>query len=308
MVELHGLTKRFGSLAAVDDLSFTVERGDAFGFIGPNGAGKTTTLRMLATLLLPDAGTATINGYDIVKDSDQVRSSLGYMPDFFGVYDEMRVWEYLDFFAAAYRVPHRQRAGLIGDVLELVELTDKREVYVEALSRGMKQRLCLAKALLHDPEVLLLDEPASGLDPRSRIEMRQLLQELCKMDKTIIISSHILTELAELCNKVAIIERGRLVMAGALDEISAKLRGGRRLIVRVTDRGEETCRFLSGCQGVQQSEIADGQIIVTFTGSPEQQHQLLATLISRGFPVESFSEEVTGLEDMYMKLTEKEQG
>ena len=260
MIELFGLTKRFGSLTAVNNLSFKVERGDVFGFIGPNGAGKTTTIRMLATLLEPDGGTARVNGYDVREEPEAVRASVGYMPDFFGVYDDMKVWEYLDFFAAAYKVPRQRRPGLIRDVLELTGLSDKREDYVDTLSRGMKQRLCMAKTLIHDPEVLLLDEPASGLDPRARIEVREMLQELGKMNKTILISSHILPELSGLCNKIGIIEEGRLVLAGAVEEISAQLTGGKRLIIRLANRQQEAAQFLAGRPGIASAQIRDDKI------------------------------------------------
>ena len=303
MIEVRGLRKHFGEVRAVNDLSFTVERGDALGFIGPNGAGKTTTIRMLATLLKPDAGTATINGHDIAGDPEAVRACVGYMPDFFGVYDDMKVLEYLDFFAAAYRVPPHERPGLIGDVLELTDLSGKRDAYVDALSRGMKQRLCLAKTLVHDPEVLLLDEPASGLDPRARIEIRELLKELCAMEKTIIISSHILTELADLCNKVVIIEHGDLVYAGSTAEITAQLQGGRRLVIRVTERAEEACGALAGLAEVTSAELVDGLVHATYTGDPEGQHELLSALVAHGFTVQSFAEQEMDLEDVYMRLT-----
>ncbi len=303
MIEVRGLTKRFGTLTAVNDISFTVDRGDAFGFIGPNGAGKTTTIRMLATTLKPDSGTVTINGHDIAQDPAAVRACVGYMPDFFGVYDDMKVWEYLDFFGAAYRVPWQRRPGLIGDVLELTDLSDKRDEYVDALSRGMKQRLCLAKTLIHDPDVLLLDEPASGLDPRARIEIRQLLQQLCKMDKTVFISSHILRELADLCNKIGIIEQGRLVMAGSVEEISAQLAGGKTLIIRTTNRLQEACDFLAGRPEIGSAEIVEDAIEAIYQGEPDQQHRVLSALVEAGFQVESFAEQETSLETLYMQLT-----
>ncbi len=303
MIEVRGLTKRFGKLTAVNDISFTVDRGDAFGFIGPNGAGKTTTIRMLATTLKPDSGTVTINGHDIAQDPAAVRACVGYMPDFFGVYDDMKVWEYLDFFGAAYRVPWQRRPGLIGDVLELTDLSNKRDEYVDALSRGMKQRLCLAKTLIHDPDVLLLDEPASGLDPRARIEIRQLLQQLCKMDKTVFISSHILRELADLCNKIGIIEQGRLVMAGSVEEISAQLAGGKTLIIRTTNRLQEACDFLAGRPEIGSAEIVEDAIEAIYQGEPDQQHRLLSALVEAGFQVESFAEQETNLETLYMQLT-----
>jgi ABC-2 type transport system ATP-binding protein len=303
MIEVNGLCKRFGTAVAVDHLTLRIERGDAFGFIGPNGAGKTTTIRMLATLLRPDAGSATINGCDLRKDPEGVRASVGYMPDFFGVYDDMKVWEYLDFFAAAYRVPFHKRPRLISDVLELTDLSAKRELYVDTLSRGQKQRLCLAKTLVHDPEVLLLDEPASGLDPRARIEIRELLQELCQMDKTILISSHILPELGDLCNKIGIIEGGKLVMAGSVEEISGHLAGGRRLVIRVRDREAETCQFLSERPEVGSVEQVNGHIAALYRGQPGEEHSLLADLVGAGFLVQSFTEEELDLEDLYMTLT-----
>jgi ABC-2 type transport system ATP-binding protein len=304
MIEIKGLTKEFGDLVAVNDLSFRIERGDAFGFVGPNGAGKTTTIKMLATLLLPDNGTATVNGHDVLKEPEAVRACIGYMPDFFGVYDDMKVWEYLDFFAAAYRVPAQKRPRLISDVLDLTDLGHKRDDYVDALSRGMKQRLCLAKTLVHDPDVLLLDEPASGLDPRARIEIRELLQELVKMDKTILISSHILPELAELCNKVAIIEGGKLVLAGDVKEISSQLAGGLRLIIRTSNRLEEACRLLAERPEIASAELGEGCIECIYRGPEGQQHSILTCLVQAGFQVQSFSEEAADLEDLYMRLTE----
>ncbi|HCU38530.1 MAG TPA: multidrug ABC transporter ATP-binding protein [Armatimonadetes bacterium] len=303
MIEVSGLTKRYGQLMAVDNISFSIEKGDAFGFIGPNGAGKTTTIRMLATLLRPDAGTATINGYDIRYDHDQVRAAVGYMPDFFGVYEGMKAWEYLDFFASAYRVPAAKRPGLIRDVLELTDLTQKRDAYVEGLSRGMKQRLCLAKTIVHDPEVLLLDEPASGLDPRARIEIRELLKELCNMGKTILISSHILPELAPLCNKIGIIEQGKLIMVGSVDEISAQLEGGRQFRIKLRGRLEQAREFLLRRPDIAEVDIDDGALDALYRGEPDQEHQLLAALVREGFEVSSFSEQETDLESLYMRLT-----
>jgi len=303
MIEIHGLTKQFGKTTAVNELTFTIERGDAFGFVGPNGAGKTTTIRMLATLLDPDGGKATVNGYDVTKDPEAVRACIGYMPDFFGVYDDMKVWEYLDFFAAAYRVPRAKRPGLISDVLELTDLTHKREEYVDSLSRGMKQRLCLAKTLVHDPEILLLDEPASGLDPRARIEIRELLQELCRMKKTILISSHILPELAELCNKVAIIEAGKLVMAGSVSDISAQLEGGVRICIRLADRHEECCTFLSHHPEIRAVSLENGDVHAIYRGDPGDQHLILTALVQAGFRVKSFSDQEMDLETLYMRVT-----
>jgi ABC-2 type transport system ATP-binding protein len=233
MIQIKDLTKTYRDLTAVRGLNLTIEKGDVFGFIGPNGAGKTTTIKVLATLLEPTTGAAYVDGVDVVRNPLEVRRLIGYMPDFFGVYDDVKVWEYLDFFAAAYKIPVNKRKGIIDDVLELTDLTGKREAYVESLSRGMKQRLCLSKTLVHDPKVLLLDEPASGLDPRARIEFRALLKELQAMGKTIFVSSHILPELADFCNVVGIMERGQLIVSGRVNDIVQKLEGAIVLDVRL---------------------------------------------------------------------------
>jgi ABC-2 type transport system ATP-binding protein len=219
MIQIRGFTKRYDQFIAVDHLDLDIEKGDVFGFIGPNGAGKTTTIRFLCTLLKPTSGMATINGYSVTKQVDDVKRSIGFMPDTFGLYDGMKVWEFLDFFATAYGLPRTKRKALIDDVLQLVDLTTKRDTLVNGLSRGMQQRLCLAKTLVHDPPVLILDEPASGLDPRARVEMKALLKELQKMGKTILVSSHILPELADFCNKIGIIERGKLLASGPVQDV-----------------------------------------------------------------------------------------
>src|SRR5919206_511038 len=252
LVEIENLRKEYKNLVAVRGLSLTLDAGDIFGFIGPNGAGKTTTIKMLATLLAPTSGTARVDGIDVREDPEAVRGRIGYMPDAFGVYDDFKVWEYLDFFAAAYRIPRCDRAALIDDVLELTTLTVKKDAYVEELSRGMKQRLCLAKTLIHDPKVLLLDEPASGLDPRARIEIKELLKELKAMGKTIIVSSHILPELADFCTSVGIIERGELIVAGPIDAVMREVTGGRVLEIRVpeTDRAR-AAQILGGIEHVR---------------------------------------------------------
>jgi ABC-2 type transport system ATP-binding protein len=303
MIQVRGLTKRFGKLVAVDNLWLSIDRGDAFGFIGPNGAGKTTSITMLATLLEPDSGTAEICGHDIRRDAEGVRSVVGYMPDFFGLYEDMKVWEYLDFFAAAHRVPYSRRRKIIKDVLELTDLGYQRNTYVEALSRGMKQRLCLAKTLAHDPEVLLLDEPASGLDPRARAEVRGLLQELCRMDKTIIISSHILPELAELCNKIGIITEGKLVTAGDVNEIATQIAGGRRLTIGLVTRAEEACALLQALPSVSSAELRDGRVEALYTGAASDEHEVLTALITGGFQVLSFVPDEADLEQLYMSAT-----
>ena len=303
MIEVQGLTKRFGKLTAVNEVSFTVERGDAFGIIGPNGAGKTTTMRMLATTLKPDSGTVTINGHDIAQDPTAVRACVGYMPDFFGVYDDMKVWEYLDFFGAAYRVPWQKRPGLIGDVLELTDLSDKRDEYVDALSRGMKQRLCLAKTLIHDPDVLLLDEPASGLDPRARIEIRQLLQQLCKMDKTVFISSHILRELADLCNKIGIIEQGRLLLSDSMANIMRKVAGRPRILVAVEGDRDKARAVLQTHPEIAEVTAEGNRLAVCVRSDDAGPALICRLLVDSGFGLCYLKEEELRLEDAFMRLT-----
>ncbi|MDQ2732937.1 MAG: ABC transporter ATP-binding protein [Armatimonadota bacterium] len=302
MIETVHLRKEYDRTVAVKDLNLTLEAGDIFGFIGPNGAGKTTTIKMLATLLQPTSGAAYIDGINVARDPEAVRAVIGYMPDFFGVYDDMRVWEYLDFFAAAYKIPSDRRPKLVNDVLELTDLGAKRDSFVEELSRGMKQRLCLAKTLVHDPKVLLLDEPASGLDPRARIEIKELLRELKAMGKTILISSHILPELADFCTKVGIIEQGQLVVCGAVDDIMREVAGGMVLIVRLKERMDEAVGLLSVQPGVKKAYILDGTVRVEAT--PEADNAILVrALVEQGLNVQSFGEQEADLEDIFLKVT-----
>jgi ABC-2 type transport system ATP-binding protein len=297
------LTKRFGDLVAVDELNLKINEGDIFGFIGPNGAGKTTTIKMLATLIRPTNGYAEIAGYNVIKEVDDVKRVIGYMPDFFGVYDDMKVWEYLDFFAMAYKIDPARRPQIIDDVLELTDLNGKRDDYVEALSRGMKQRLCLAKTLVHDPKVLLLDEPASGLDPRARIEMRELLGELRRMGKTILISSHILTELSDFCNTIGIIEQGKLLVSGPVQEIMNKLHGARVLEVKVKGDADRASDILSGQSMVQRTEV-DGEIVRVFVEFElEDTSALMEALVKGGIKVATFREIEVDLEDIFMRIT-----
>ncbi len=250
IIETHGLIKRYGKLTAVEDLSLQVERGAIYGFVGPNGAGKTTTMRILTTLITPTAGEAFVAGYSVSDHPREVRRRIGYMPDFFGVYDDMKVWEYLDFFAACYEIPERDRPHLIDDLLALVDLTHRRDDMVEKLSRGMKQRLSLARTLAHDPDVLILDEPASGLDPRARIEIRELLVEMAQMGKTIFFSSHILADVAEICTHLGIIESGRMVAQGTVGEIRRRLMPTREITITVIDRAAEAKEALQQVAGV----------------------------------------------------------
>lgn len=304
MIDLQNVTKYYGPLKAVDDLTFHVPEGEIFGFIGPNGAGKTTTIRMLATLLTPTEGTVKIAGIDPERDPRAVRRVIGYMPDSFGVYPDLAVWEYLDFFAAAYQVAPERKASLIDDVLELTDLTLKKMELVESLSRGMKQRLCLAKTLLHDPKLLLLDEPASGLDPRARIEIRELLKELKKMKKTILVSSHILPELADFCTSIGIIERGKLVAAGSINEIQAKLQSSRTFRLTSLDPLDAVARFLQTA-GIE-PEIVDGYLQFSSNHNEEQSSALLTSLIQQNFRITSFQPVTANLEDLFMQITRGE--
>jgi len=300
---IENLTKIFGKLTAVNNLDLTLEEGDIMGFIGPNGAGKTTTIKMVATLLKPTSGAVRINGVDVLAEPEAVRPLLGYMPDFFGMYDDVKVWEYLDFFCAAYHIPRNKRTGTIDDVLELTDLTGKRESFVSELSRGMQQRLCLAKTILHDPKLLLLDEPASGLDPRARIEIKELLKELRAMGKTILISSHILPELADFCNKIAVIEQGTLVVSGDVDSIVARCKGGVVLKIGLVDRMEEAAKLLEGLDVVAEVSVNDGMVVAKYTGEPGEHHSVLEALTTNGFRVRSFSEAEMDLEDVFLKVT-----
>src|SRR6187397_2416070 len=267
MIELIDFGKDYGDFRAVEALNLKIDAGEMFGFIGPNGAGKSTTIRFLATLLKASRGEGIVNGHSVTRDPMKVRQSVGYMPDNFGVYDGMKVWEFLDFFAVAYRIGKTQRKRIIKDVLELLDLAHKRDDFVNGLSRGMKQRLCLAKTLVHDPPVLILDEPSSGLDPRARLEVKALLKELRTMGKTILISSHILSELADFCTSIGIIERGKLLAAGSIQEIQRKLRSHRVLKVRILDAStDRASAILRDDSGVRAVEVFDHTLTAEYQG------------------------------------------
>src|SRR5258705_5988958 len=280
-VQTHGLTRMYGAIAALSGLDLTVNKGDLFGFIGSNGARKTTTLRILATFLAPSAGRAQVLGHDVVREADAVRHVIGYMPDFFGVYKDMEVTEYLDFFGACYKIPTAQREKTVNDVLELVGLSEKKGTLIGALSRGMQQRLGLARVLIHDSPLLLLDEAASGLDPRARIEMMAILQELQRMGKTIIISSHILSELQTLCNRVAIIEKGRLIYSGPVQGVRDQLSQGRVVWVRVSSDQAQAIELLKTRPEITDVATVDGEIKITLAGD-EVDHSIVADVLVQG--------------------------
>jgi len=307
IVRTSGLIKRYPGTVAVAGLDLDVAEGEIFGFVGPNGAGKTTTLRILATLLKPTAGLAEVAGIDVRRNPDAVRRILGFMPDVFGVYDDMKVWEYLDFFARCYGIPSARRRQMIGDLLDLVDLGDKRDAYVQGLSRGMQQRLCLAHTLVHDPQVLLLDEPASGLDPRARVELRELLRELRSLGKTILISSHILPELEELCTSVAIVDHGQVLAQGRVADIEKRLRYGAVLRVRVLGDGEaiEAARdfFAAEARVASAAILDDGQIELGFRGDDAESADLLARAIGGGIRVASFARAASDLEELFLQVT-----
>jgi ABC-2 type transport system ATP-binding protein len=303
MIEIIELTKRYEDFLAVSHLNLKVEKGEIFGFIGPNGAGKTTTIRILSTLLKPTMGKASVNGYDVTRQLDDVRRSIGYMPDSFGVYNGMKVWEFLDFFAVAYGVKRSFRERLINDVLALVDLHHKKNDFVNALSRGMKQRLCLAKTLVHDPPLLILDEPASGLDPRARLEMRELLKELRSMGKTIFISSHILSELAELCDSVGIMERGTLLACGTVKSILAEISSHRIISLQVLVNPKEAERWIGHHPAVKGVESRKDSIVFEFDGSDEELADLYEEITAKKHRPYCFDENRPSLEAVFMKTT-----
>jgi ABC-2 type transport system ATP-binding protein len=302
------LTKRYGRSLAVAGVELEVEQGEIFGLVGPNGAGKTTTLKMLATLLVPSAGDAEIAGHSVRREPNAVRNVIGYMPDTFGVYDDMKVWEYLDFFGRCYGLSASRRRQMIGDLLELVDLTDKRNSYVQELSRGMQQRLCLAHALVHDPQVLLLDEPASGLDPRARVELRELLRELRSLGKTIVISSHILPELEELCTSVAIIDHGKVLASGRVDDIAERFRVGG--VYRATILGDDAAIAKAEEHFRASPDVASvvlrpgGEVEFALRGDADAAARVLTAAVRAGIRCSSFGPAASDLEELFLQITE----
>lgn len=310
IIEIKDLTKKYGKRTAVNHLNLNVNAGEIFGFVGPNGAGKTTTMRILATLLRANSGEAVIAGHSVKKSPRGVRGAIGYMPDAFGVYHDMRVWEYLDFFGACYQLRETERKRLVNDLLELVDMTPRRDDMVDKLSRGLQQRLGLARTLIHDPQVLILDEPASGLDPRARVEIRELLVELARMGKTVFFSTHILADVAEICTRVGIIEGGQIVALGTLDELQRGLAAQRAVHIVVLDQAAAAQEFLGALPGVsgvetpaEQTPQARTRLEVKFTGDDTALSAMLTGLAVRHVPVVHFSEDSQNLEDIFMQLT-----
>jgi len=313
IIEIRELSKHFARRLAVDNVNVTIESGEIFGLVGPNGAGKTTTMRMLVTLLEPDKGEILVGGHSVRKAPREVRRLIGFMPDSFGVYGDMTVQEYLDFFGACYKIPTAQRLSLINDLLQLVDITHRRDDMVDTLSRGLKQRLGLARVLIHDPSILVLDEPASGLDPRARIEIRELLLEIARLGKTIIFSSHILADVAELCTRVGIMEGGKLVAVGTLDELTEKAVPHRLIRVAFLNQVDlEKAQFaLSAVPGISSVQEQEGlgkaewlSLEAEFVGDDEALRGVLANLIAQGLPVVHFSEETQNLEEVFMRATQ----
>jgi ABC-2 type transport system ATP-binding protein len=329
-IQTNALTRRYGKTLALQGLDLAIERGEIYGFVGPNGAGKTTTLRLLAGLLEPTSGEIRLLGERLDARGRLAQRSIGYMPDFFGVYDDLRVWEYLDFWARCHSLPAAKRRSTVAGLLDLVDLTPKRDAFVQGLSRGMQQRLCLAHALVHDPPILLLDEPASGLDPRARVELRELLRTLREMGKTILLSSHILSELAEVCTTLGIILNGKLLASGSLDEVRRKLGGGDRLRIAVRRGAAEAAAIIRAAPGAGQV-VTDGEaqgsddespadrrpealgdgpatLVVDWHGDDDDAAGLLARLVGAGIPVRSFADAGKDLEDLFLELTSSSRG
>lgn len=304
MIKTVDLTKKYGDLFAINSIELDLERGDLFGFIGPNGAGKTTTMRIISTLLQPSWGEAYVDGHSIYTHPKEIRRLVGYMPDFFGVYDDMKVIEYLEFFAAAYRIQGKKRREVCEEMLDVVDLAFKRDAFANTLSRGQTQRLGLARVMLHDPQVLLLDEPLSGLDPRARIEMRNLLRRLGQMGKTVIVSSHILPELADVCNKIGIIDQGVMSVQGVVTEVIRQLRTNLVLHVRVRDQEEAAAKLIEQLDIVESvSPQTDGEIIVTLHDGVEDYSDVSTRLVQEGFRLVEFREDELNLESAFMALT-----
>lgn len=307
MLKIENLTKKYGKFIAVDDLSLEIREGEIFGFVGPNGAGKTTTMKMITTLLKADAGKIYIDGVELSDDLKGVRERIGYMPDFFGVYDNLKAGEYLEFYGDVAAISKEKRDTIIDDMLSLVDLTHKKDAYVDALSRGMKQRLCLARSLIHNPKLLILDEPASGMDPRARVQMKEILRELKKMGKTIIISSHILSELSELCDSIGIIEHGKIVATGSVEEIMRKATKGNFIKIKILDGLERAVILLKEEPLVKDVFVNENIIEIAFEGQECDTTKIIKNLMDNDIGVTSFHPIEGNLEEIFMKVTKGEE-
>lgn len=303
MLKINGLIKNYGKFTAVDNLDLVVPEGEIFGFVGPNGAGKTTTMKIICGLMAADGGEVRINDIDVIKETRKAKEIIGYMPDFFGVYDDLKVSEYLDFYASIYNINSKDRKKISDDLLELVDLADKKDAYVDGLSRGMKQRLCLARSLVHNPNLLVLDEPASGMDPRARVEMKEILRTLRDLGKTIIISSHILPELSELCTSIGIIDRGRIVISGTVSHIMEQVYSKRFIRVKLLGKMEEAEKVMQEFPTIANTRRGECFIEAGFDGNDEEMGKLLRELVKRDIPVISFAQLDGNLEDVFMKVT-----
>ncbi|MEW8955719.1 ATP-binding cassette domain-containing protein [Clostridium sp.] len=307
MLEIKDLCKYYGDFKAVDDLSLTIPKGEIFGFVGPNGAGKSTTMKIICGLLDATSGEVYVDNIDALKNSRVLKRKIGYMPDFFGVYDDLKVTEYLEFYASIYGIKGIEAKKVCNDLLELVDLTHKRNFYVDSLSRGMKQRLCLARSLVHNPDLLVLDEPASGMDPRARIEMKEILKTLKSMGKTIIISSHILSELSELCSSLGIIEKGKFVVTGTVDEIMLKVYGSKKIKLKVLNNLDLAERFLKEETDIKEIITMETSNEIEFLSNENEEtlSRILNKLVVGGVPLVSFSEVDGNLEDIFLKVTKE---
>ncbi len=303
MLRISNLNKSYGNFKALDCLELNIEKGELFGFVGPNGAGKTTTMKIISGLLKADSGEVYVDDVDAIKENRKLKDKIGYMPDFFGTYDNLKALEYMEFYASIYGIEGKEAKNLCLDLMELVNLSDKKDSYVDGLSRGMKQRLCLARSLVHNPELLILDEPASGLDPRARFEMKEILKNLKNMGKTIIISSHILPELAEMCSSIGIIEKGKMVVKGTVEEIFATVNSSNPLIIKFVENQEKAVRILKENPLIENISIRENSVSTTFTGNAKDEAQLIKTLIENDILLSSFSREQGNLESLFMQIT-----
>lgn len=306
MLTIINLEKFYGKYKAVNGLDMHLKKGDIFGFIGPNGAGKSTTMKIIAGLLPADGGEIYVDGIDALKDNKKLKEKIGYMPDFFGSYENLKVIEYMEFYASIYGIVGKESKDLIMDLLELVNLEEKKDVYVDGLSRGMKQRLCLARSLVHNPELLILDEPASGMDPRSRFEMKGILKNLKDMDKTVIISSHILSEMNEICTSVGIIEEGNLIYSGGINNLLSRMSSNNPLKIIVRDKVKESKVILSELPYITNIKENSKELTVFFNGGEIEISNTIKALVLKDIPIVSFTQVSENLEDVFIKITEKE--